>query len=132
MIFSEPHAYIPPGLYERELNVPTWNYLAFHAYGQGRLMMHPDEISGLLEKQMQVFEHGYLAQWSGLPAEYKNGLVQGVVAFELDVTKLEAKRKLNQNKTARDRENVRTHLLESDDPAARQIGEYMTQVYQKK
>ncbi|HRI58716.1 MAG TPA: FMN-binding negative transcriptional regulator, partial [Saprospiraceae bacterium] len=38
VIFSEPHAYISPSLYEKEQNVPTWNYVAVHAYGQATLI----------------------------------------------------------------------------------------------
>ena len=37
VIFSEPHAYISPSLYEHTQNVPTWNYLAVHAYGKIKL-----------------------------------------------------------------------------------------------
>lgn len=32
VIFSQPNAYISPKYYEKELNVPTWNYVAVHAY----------------------------------------------------------------------------------------------------
>ena len=34
VVFSEPHAYISPALYESAQNVPTWNYIAVHAYGK--------------------------------------------------------------------------------------------------
>src|SRR5687767_9073974 len=37
VIFTEPHAYISPKNYEKELNVPTWNYIAVHAYGKAQI-----------------------------------------------------------------------------------------------
>ena len=33
VIFQEPHSYITPKLYENKISVPTWNYIAVHAYG---------------------------------------------------------------------------------------------------
>lgn len=125
VIFSEPHAYVSPSLYSKELNVPTWNYVAVHAYGRAKLIADETAIFDLLEKQMQTFEKEYLEQWERLPQDYKNALVKGVVAFEMQVEKLEAKRKLSQNKPEQDRANVMAHLLESEDGAAQQTGEMM-------
>lgn len=131
VIFSEPHAYVSPSLYAKEVNVPTWNYVAVHAYGKAKLFEDDTAMFDLLEKQMQAFEKQYLEQWSRLPQGYKDGLVKGIAAFEMKVEKLEAKRKLSQNKPEKDQENVTAHLLESEDGAARQIGEYMQKLYQK-
>ncbi len=130
VIFSEPHAYVSPGLYAKELNVPTWNYAAVHAYGQARLISDEAATFSLLEKQMQAFEKEYLEQWSGLPEDYKNAMVKGIAAFEMKVEKLEAKQKLSQNKPEQDRANVMAHLLESDDGAARLTGENTATFYQ--
>lgn len=127
VIFSEPHAYISPSLYEKELNVPTWNYVAVHAYGQATLITDEAQAFELLEKQMQTFEKEYLIQWSGLPQEYKNAMVKGIVAFRLNVSQLEGKEKLSQNKKAGERERIIAHLAESPDGAARQIAELMQQ-----
>lgn len=131
VIFAEPHAYISPSLYEKELNVPTWNYIAVHAYGRAQLVSEEKAAFELLEKQMQSFEGEYLIQWNRLPQEYKNGLLKGVVAFEIPVDKLESKWKLNQNKTQQDRENVMVHLSNSEDGNARAISEHMKSFYQK-
>ena len=127
VIFSEPHAYISPSLYEKELNVPTWNYVAVHAYGQATLITDEAQTFELLEKQMQTFEKEYLIQWSGLPQEYKNAMVKGIVAFQLNVSQLEGKEKLSQNKKAGERERIIAHLAESPDGAARQMAELMQQ-----
>ncbi|MBV6442927.1 MAG: FMN-binding negative transcriptional regulator [Haliscomenobacteraceae bacterium CHB4] len=131
VIFSEPHAYISPSLYSKEMNVPTWNYAAVHAYGRARLIQDAQEAFHLLEKQMHAFEHAYIAQWARLPQDYKDALVKGIAAFEIPVEKLEAKWKMSQNKPEQDRANVMRHLLESEDGAARQVGEMMREYYQK-
>jgi transcriptional regulator len=41
VIFTEPHAYISPRHYESEQSVPTWNYIAVHAYGTATLIDSP-------------------------------------------------------------------------------------------
>jgi len=128
VIFAEPHAYVSPGLYEKTLNVPTWNYVAVHAYGQARLIQESSAVFELLEKQMHAFEEDYFAQWLKLPQDYKNAMAKGIVAFEIPVEKLEAKRKLSQNKTAGEQENIMQHLLKSEDEAARTIGAMMRKI----
>ena len=98
VIFSEPHAYISPSLYEQKQNVPTWNYVAVHAYGK---------------------------QFRTLDKKYIDGLLQGIIAFEITVSNLQAKEKLNQNKSEKDRLNVKKHLEESEDEMKRTLGKMM-------
>ena len=129
VIFSEPHAYVSPSLYEKEQNVPTWNYVAVHACGTPGLIPEEKAAFGLLEKQMRFFEPAYLDQWQRLSQEYKNAMIKGIVAFEIPVTKLEAKSKLSQNKSERDRKNVMTHLLEDENGSTQLIGEMMKNQY---
>jgi transcriptional regulator len=125
VIFSEPHAYISPALYEKTDNVPTWNYISVHAYGKLSIIGEPDKQYDLLEKQMQAFDPAYLDQWKIVSPEYKEGLRKGIVAFEIAVTDLQGKEKLSQNKTAADRENVRQHLENSDDPGKKYLADKM-------
>lgn len=126
VIFSEPHAYISPALYEKEQNVPTWNYIAVHAYGRARLVLEETAAFGLLEKQMQVFEANYLEQWKRLSQDYKNALLKGIVAFEIPAEKIESRWKLSQNKSLSDRQTVQQHLAESPDGLEREIARYMS------
>lgn len=128
VIFSEPHAYISPGLYEKEQNVPTWNYIAVHAYGCARLISEESEAFALLEKQMTVFEADYLKQWKKLSADYKNALLKGIVAFEIPVEKLESRWKLSQNKSAADRHSVQEYLANSAGPMEQELAHYMARM----
>ena len=125
VIFSEPHAYISPKLYNSPINVPTWNYMAVHTYGIASVLEQNSEKLAAMQKMISSFEPSYLEQFENLPDKYVNGLLQGVVAFEIKIDKLEAKEKLSQNKTPEDRQNVMNHLLTSNDTRETELGEYM-------
>ncbi len=125
VIFSGPHAYISPGLYEKRENVPTWNYVAVHAYGKAELVTGEDEGFSILQELMQQSEPEYLAQWRELNPEYQMRLFKGIVPFRIRVTKIEAKEKLSQNKTAGERSRIIDSLEGSDDGAAQDISKFM-------
>ncbi|MDQ2752867.1 MAG: FMN-binding negative transcriptional regulator, partial [Bacteroidota bacterium] len=99
VIFNEPHAYISPKHYDKELNVPTWNYISVHAYGKARLVTETQRVIQILESTIDNYETSYKQQWNNLPGDYKLGLLHGIVAFEIWVTDLQGKKKLSQNKT---------------------------------
>jgi transcriptional regulator len=125
VIFSEPHAYISPSIYEKQQNVPTWNYVSVHAYGKMNLLNSEEQKLSVLHKQMQSFEAGYIEQFKTLEQKYIDGLLNGIVAFEITVSKLQSKEKLNQNKSEKDRQNVKKHLEESGDTLKQALGNMM-------
>ena len=125
IVFAEPHAYISPTLYETKQNVPTWNYIAVHAYGKIKILNSNEEKLKVLHKQMQTFEADYIEQFKNLDNKYIDGLLKGIVAFEIIVTDLQSKEKLSQNKTANERNNIKQHLLDSDDNVKKKVGEQM-------
>ena len=111
IIFSEPHAYISPTLYESKMNVPTWNYIAVHVYGDCTLITQDNEAIEILEKTISMYEAEYKSQWDTLPTDYKKANLNGIVCFEMKVTEIQAKKKLSQNKTNNERQNI-IHQLE--------------------
>ena len=125
VIFSEPHAYISPTLYEQQQNVPTWNYVSVHAYGKVNLFNTDEKKLEVLHKQMQFFEASYIEQFQKLDKKYVDGLLKGIVAFEITVTNLQAKEKLSQNRSEADRKNVKKHLETSDDDMKQSLGKLM-------
>jgi transcriptional regulator len=125
LIFQEPHAYISPTHYEKEENVPTWNYIAVHIYGTVELLLESKQAIGVLEKTIAVFEKGFRGQWENLDEGYKNRLLNGIVAFRIKIQKFEAKEKLSQNKTAEERQKISAGLLDTLDSSAQQLGEIM-------
>ncbi|OWY23737.1 FMN-binding negative transcriptional regulator [Sphingobacteriales bacterium UPWRP_1] len=128
VVFQEPHAYVSPRHYEKLLNVPTWNYVAVHAYGTPRLLTHAPDALALIEKMLHYFEAEYVQQWNQLPDAYKNGLLNGIAAFEITATRIEGKKKLSQNKTEKERQNIITAFSNSPDAPAQQIAGFMQQL----
>jgi len=125
VIFSEPHAYISPKNYEKELNVPTWNYISVHAYGKAKLIHQKEEVLQILEQTIVSFEADYKRQWDKLPKDYIAKMMNGIVAFEIHVTELQAKEKLSQNKTEIEQKNIINTLTNSKDSNEKLIADYM-------
>lgn len=132
VIFHEPHSYISPKLYENKVSVPTWNYIAVHAYGKPRLLKTVEERIKILELSFEHFEPSYKEQWLTLPEAYKNDLLDGIMAFEIEVTKIEAKFKLSQNRTIGERKNVMESLDKSGDKVKTDIARHMRAKYGRK
>ena len=128
VIFTEPHAYISPSNYETEKVVPTWNYIAVHAYGIASPLESMEQKAELLKHTINTYEASYFQQWESLPVDYKSRMMNGITAFEIEVTDLQAKKKLSQNRTDKEIENVIHSLEKSDDANAREIAEYMKQL----
>lgn len=125
VIFTEPHAYISPNNYEKVENVPTWNYIAVHAYGKAQILDSVEQKTELLKHTINAFESAYLQQWVGLPEQYRLKMMNGIVAFEIEVTDLQAKKKLSQNRSEKEIENIIHSLEKSADTNEREIAAQM-------
>jgi len=125
VIFSGPHAYISPKNYEKELSVPTWNYISVHAYGQGKLITETTKTFDVLEAIIDNYERSYRQQWENLPEDYQLKMLKGIVAFEIVVTDLQAKKKLSQNRTDTERQKIIDALTNSNDTNEQLIADYM-------
>ncbi len=108
VIFQGPHGYVSPNWYGPGPAVPTWNYLAVHAYGSPRIIDDAAEIKAHQERLVEAHEAGFATPWSmaGQDEKYIRRMLRGIVAFEMPITRLEAKAKLSQNKTEDDRRGV--------------------------
>jgi len=125
IIFTEPHAYISPQHYEKELNVPTWNYIAVHAYGETKVVDDEAQQLVALEEMIASYDTAYLQQWAGIPMDYKLKMCKAIVVFDITVTDLQGKKKLSQNRTDADRESIIKAFANSADANEQVIGEYM-------
>ena len=113
VIFQEPHSYISPKLYDHDVNVPTWNYIAVHAYGIPEVLPSKIDRIKLLEETFEVFEKEYKSQWAILPEDYRNNLLDNITAFKIPVRKLEGKYKLSQNRSENERKKIIEKLTQS-------------------
>lgn len=96
--FLGPHAYMSPSVYPDLARVPTWNYVAVHCTVQATLVQDPDAKDALLKKLIGDHEPAYAAQWRGLGEEFAHKMMAGIVAFELEVSDLQCKVKVNQHR----------------------------------
>jgi transcriptional regulator len=120
-IFQGPHAYVSPSWYEVELSVPTWNYAVVHAYGIPRLIEDSEGLYKLLKILIETHEAKFENPWPfQLQEDYLHKMMRGIVGFEIEITRLEGKFKMSQNRTESEQENVIAALRESTDtqPAA--------------
>ena len=116
VIFQGPHVYISPSWYEVELSVPTWNYAVVHAYGLPRLIEDQVKLYNLLKSLIHTHEAHFEKPWPfNLPDDYLQKMMHGIVGFEIEITRLEGKFKMSQNRTESERENVIAALQESSD-----------------
>ncbi|ANH83669.1 transcriptional regulator [Niabella ginsenosidivorans] len=127
VIFSEPHAYISPSNYEKELNVPTWNYIAVHLYGRGELITGQQQVTDLLNQTIETYEPAQKAKHAALPENFKTKMMNGIVAFKVDVTDIQAKKKLSQNKTRKEQEQIIHTLAGSRNTMEQLVAAYMQQ-----
>jgi transcriptional regulator len=112
-IFSGPRAYISPRWYTSG-SLPTYNFLTVHAYGRPRLLEDRDAVLAHLAELVDVHEEQFSAPWSLTSAsdDYVASLLPRIVAFRLEIEAVQGKRKLNQNRTAEDRDGAIRGLRE--------------------
>lgn len=116
VVFAGPHSYVSPTLYTEKLSVPTWNYIAIHAYGTLSLVEDNPGKEGLLADLIACNEPGYLGRWNSLPEGFKRTMLAGITGFRIPISRIEGKFKLSQNRAAQERLNVfSAHAAGSDD-----------------
>ncbi len=115
-IFQGPDAYITPSWYaaKRETGkvVPTWNYVAVHAYGRVRFFDDAERLRGLVRRLTEMHEGERAAPWAvaDAPVGYIDAMLKAIVGVELPISRLEGKWKMNQNRQESDIEGVMAGL----------------------
>lgn len=129
-IFAGPHAYVSPSWYETELSVPTWNYAAVHVYGVPRLIEEPVEVRGLLERTVRTYEAGFAEPWemSRLPGDWVERLQRAIVGFRIEITRMEGKLKMSQNRSAEDRAGAIAGLRALGDAESAAVADWMARL----
>jgi len=126
VIFQGPHAYISPSWYTTPVAVPTWNYLAIHAYGRPRLIDDPQRVREILIETVKTYESVFEKPWQvEMAGDYVEKLAAQIVAFEIELTRIEGKAKLNQNRSLADRQKVIESLERSGNPGDRDVAKLM-------
>jgi len=126
-VFMGPDAYVTPSWYaskrEHGKVVPTWNYVAVHAYGPAEFFEDADRLLDVVTRLTRHHEAQRAEAWavSDAPAPFIASQLKGIVGLRLPITRLEGKRKLSQNRSEADRAGVAAGLGESDDAMDRVV-----------
>jgi transcriptional regulator len=125
VVFFGPHAYVSPRWYEEKERVPTWNYASVHAYGVPKLLADPQAKHASQRRLIAALDPQWLPQFDALSQHYVNRMLEGIVNFEIAVTRLETRWKLSQNRGRREMELISAELGKSADSTERALGDLM-------
>jgi transcriptional regulator len=124
VIFTGPHSYISPSWYTTKPAVPTWNYTAVHAYGIASLL-GPQQTLKAVDLVVEKYEPQLLVKRDIVTDQIKHKMLAGIVGFKIELTKLEGKLKLGQNRLKSDQINVFNALNSSNNLDSLGLAKYM-------
>ncbi|MEW5545985.1 FMN-binding negative transcriptional regulator [Pseudomonas soli] len=131
LVFPGADAYVSPGYYPSKTDntkvVPTWNYMAVHAWGPVEVIHAPTQLLDIVSRLTDRHEQGRAAPWSvaDAPADYLDGMLRAIIGIRLPIARLQGARKLSQNRSAQDIAGVRAGLSASADPVDNQLAAHM-------
>jgi len=111
-IFQGPEAYITPNWYatkqEHGKVVPTWNYVAVHAYGPISFFEDAERLRDQVASLTDRHEAANAEPWAlnDAPEKFVQSQLKGIIGFEIPITRIDGKWKLSQNRPAADKEGV--------------------------
>jgi transcriptional regulator len=120
-IFQGPQAYVSPAWYPSKKEtgkvVPTWNYAVVHAHGPLRVIEDREWLRALVQRLTARYEGDRPDPWrvTDAPADYVEGMLNGIVGLEIPIRRLEGKWKVSQNRPAADRTGVVAGLRAAGD-----------------
>jgi transcriptional regulator len=131
IVLSGPEAYVTPSWYaskaEHGKTVPTWNYEAVHLSGRVEWFEEPARLEAVVHDLSRFHEHDRPEPWAigDAPRPYIDALLRGIVGVTLHVERIEAKRKLSQNKSEADFNGVARGLAQSGDAMEAEVAALM-------
>ncbi|MFI7838893.1 FMN-binding negative transcriptional regulator [Pseudomonas asiatica] len=134
LVFPGADAYVSPGYYPSKADnpkvVPTWNYLAVHAYGPAEVIHEPEPLLAIVSRLTERHEQGRGEPWkvTDAPRDYLDGMLRAIVGVRLPITRLQGARKLSQNRSEQDIAGVREGLSASPDYLDNQLAAHMRQL----
>lgn len=127
-VFQGPHAYVSPSWYASP-GVPTWNYAVVHLRGKPRFIEGESELEALVEQLTHVHESHMPSPWKpNLTGERRSKLLNMIVGFEIEITHVQGKFKLSQNRPLDDQQRVVEELSQSNNQADTAVAKLMSGV----
>jgi len=126
-IFHGPHAYITPSWYEMQHTVPTWNYATVHVYGIARVVTQAGALKQIVHDTTVKHESLLPNPWKiPLSESEVDEMLRAVVGFSIEVTRVEAKFKLGQNRSKEDQDGMLHGLQASPDSGSQELAKFIT------
>ena len=119
-VFMGPDAYVTPSWYATKQAtakvVPTWNYVAVHAYGPVEFFEDADRLLDIVTRLTGLHEGPRAEPWAvtDAPADFIRAQLRGIVGLRMPITRIEGKRKMSQNRSLEDRAGVAAGLASSE------------------
>lgn len=124
VVFHGPHSYVSPTWYQEKDTVPTWNYVAVHASGVFKAVEDRAGLEDIVGRITDYYEASQPQPWQAdFNTEYADQMMKRIVAFEIEITRLQGKWKLNQNHPEHRRRLVAEQLASLGGDNDRQIAE---------
>lgn len=124
-VFQGPHAYVSPSWYSSP-GVPTWNYAVVHLYGKPRLIESEAKLEALITRLTNIHESHMPNPWKpNLAGERRVKLLSMVVGFEIEITDVQGKFKLSQNRPVADQQRVVEELSQSPNSLEASVAKLM-------
>ncbi|TDF83315.1 FMN-binding negative transcriptional regulator [Pseudomonas sp. H9] len=133
LVFPGADAYVSPSFYPSKADnpkvVPTWNYLAVHAYGPVEVLHEAAALLDIVTRLTNRHEQGRSEPWrvDDAPSDYLDGMLRAIVGIRMPIARLQGARKLSQNRSAQDIAGVREGLSASSDYLDNQLAALMRQ-----
>jgi transcriptional regulator len=126
VIFQGPHAYISPRWYANPNLVPTWNYAVVHAYGRPKIVDNT-ALDDILRRTVAQYEPDSDEAWNldSLAVDFVDKLKGAIVGFDMEITRLEGKFKMSQNRSKADQAGAIDGLRAAADPLSIAVAEWM-------
>ncbi len=134
LVFPGADAYVSPSYYPSKADnpkvVPTWNYLAVHAYGPVEVIHEAAPLLDIVSRLTDRHEQGRSTPWkvADAPRDYLDGMLRAIVGIRMPIARLQGARKLSQNRSAQDIAGVREGLSNSPDYLDNQLAAQMRQL----
>ncbi len=130
VMFQGAHAYVSPAWYEpNPMSVPTWNFMAVHAYGVARILSE-EELVQALHQVVDENEKAFSSPWKlDISQAMRERMLGAIVGFEVKLNRIEGKFKLSQNRAVQDRRNVIARLAQS--AHGKDIAHWMSKALEK-
>ncbi len=131
LMFQGAHTYVTSSWYSVE-SAPTWNYQAVHLYGQARIVSEA-ELEQMLACLMENYESKMPQplRYEDISEKTRTSFLQAIVGIEVNITEVQAKYKLSQNRNALDFQHIIDQLEKMPDPQAHGVAHEMKKIKNK-